>query len=102
MAGGATPCPLRLGCVTARHCIVHGRVQGVFYRDWTVATARDLGLVGWVCNLQDGTVEAHLEGEARAVERMIAAMQEGPSRAAPTPIDAHEVAPQGVDGFTRR
>lgn len=94
--------PKRLDSMTARHCIVHGRVQGVFYRDWTVATARELGLVGWVRNLPDGTVEAHLEGESRAVDSMIAAMKDGPPRAAPARIDAHEVAPQGFDGFTRR
>ena len=94
--------PSRCGNVTARHCIVHGRVQGVFYRDWTVATASELGLAGRVRNLPDGTVEAHLEGEARAVESMIAAMRDGPPRAAPTRIDAHEIAPQGFADFTRR
>lgn len=90
------------GPVTARHCIVHGRVQGVFYRDWTVDTARALGLAGWVRNLPDGTVEAHLEGNADAVERMISAMHDGPPRAAPTRIEARETAPQQLDGFVRR
>ena len=65
----------------ARHLVVHGKVQGVFYRDWTVATARALGLAGWVRNLADGTVEAHLQGPAEAVERMIAQMHDGPPRA---------------------
>lgn len=86
----------------ATHLIIHGHVQGVFYRDWTVETARSLGLAGWVRNLPDGTVEAHLEGERGAIERMIAAMHDGPPRAAPTQIDRREVEPQGYDSFERR
>jgi acylphosphatase len=88
--------------MTARHCIVHGRVQGVFYRDWAVARARELGLAGWVRNLPDGTVEAQLEGDADTIARMIAAMHEGPPRAAPTRIEQREADVQGVEGFARR
>ncbi|MBO6767932.1 MAG: acylphosphatase [Erythrobacter sp.] len=88
--------------MTARHLIVHGRVQGVFYRDWTVETARDHGLAGWVRNLPDGTVEAHLEGDGEAITRMIAAMHDGPPRAAPTQIEQLNAEPQGLGGFTRR
>ncbi|MEE4199522.1 acylphosphatase [Erythrobacter sp.] len=88
--------------MTATHLIIHGKVQGVFYRDWTVATARCLGLAGWVRNLADGTVEAHLEGERHAIERMIAAMRDGPPRAAPTLIEPREVAEQGLAEFNRR
>ena len=86
----------------ARHVVVHGRVQGVFYRDWTVATAKKLGLAGWVRNLPDGTVEARLEGEEAALDAMIAAMRDGPPRAAPTHVDAQDVAPEGATEFTRR
>lgn len=87
--------------MTARRLIVHGRVQGVFYRDWTVATARSLGLAGWVRNLPDGTVEAHLEGESSSIERMIEAMHEGPPRARPTGIDMQIIESQSLSGFTR-
>jgi acylphosphatase len=86
----------------ATHLIIHGRVQGVFYRDWTVETARSLGVNGWVRNLPDGTVEAQLEGEAHAVERMIAAMKDGPPRAAPTRIERREAAGEGFERFERR
>lgn len=85
----------------ARHLIVHGRVQGVFYRDWTVKTARSLGLAGWVRNLPDGTVEAHVEGSEDRIEQLIAAMSEGPPRAAPTRIDRREARPEGLATFTR-
>ncbi|UYH55447.1 acylphosphatase [Qipengyuania sp. SS22] len=88
--------------MTARHLIVHGRVQGVFYRDWTVQTARSLGLTGWVRNLPDGTVEAHVEGPREAVEQMMAAMQDGPPRAAPTHIDSRNVDEGGFAEFARR
>lgn len=88
--------------VTARHCIVHGRVQGVFYRDWTVAAARELGLAGWVRNLPDGTVEAQLEGDDEPIARMIAAMHKGPPRAAPTRVEQRKTQPQGIGGFSRR
>ena len=87
---------------TATHLILHGRVQGVFYRDWTVETARSLGLTGWVRNLPDGTVEAHLEGEDSAVARMIEAMRAGPPRARVDRIDRREAEPQSLGSFERR
>ncbi|MBB3033155.1 acylphosphatase [Alteriqipengyuania lutimaris] len=87
---------------TATHLILHGRVQGVFYRDWTVENARLLGLRGWVRNLSDGTVEAHLEGEEGAIARMVDAMRDGPPRARVDRIEQSTAQPQGFDGFERR
>jgi len=54
---------------------VTGRVQGVAFR-WH---ARELGVVGWVQNLEDGSVEAHVEGAREAVEALIAWLHEGPA-----------------------
>ncbi|MXP09101.1 acylphosphatase [Pseudoblastomonas halimionae] len=88
--------------MTARHLIIYGRVQGVFYRDWTVETARSLGVCGWVRNLPDGTVEAQVEGEREAVERMIAAMEDGPPRARVERIERRAVEDQGFTRFARR
>ena len=62
----------------ARHIIVVGRVQGVFYRAWTKANARELGLTGWVRNCADGSVEALLEGEPDAIGLMVERMRDGP------------------------
>jgi len=87
---------------TATHLILHGRVQGVFYRDWTVETARGLGLTGWVRNRPDGTVEAQLEGDEAGVAQMIEAMHEGPPRAQIDRIEQREAEVQGFDSFVRR
>jgi len=66
---------------------VHGHVQGVWYRASTRAEAERLGLSGWVRNLADGSVEAHLQGEARAVDEMVAWCDVGPSGASVTGVD---------------
>ena len=54
----------------ANRLTVHGRVQGVWYRNWTVNAAQDLGLTGWVRNRDDGTVEIHAEREEEGLDRI--------------------------------
>ncbi len=81
---------------------VYGRVQGVFYRNWTVRTARQLRLAGWVRNCSDGTVAAHVEGDEAAVHQMIALMRSGPPDAVVERIDERECALEMPDGFGRR
>jgi acylphosphatase len=62
------------------HVIVRGTVQGVGFR-WFVSTrARALQLAGWVRNMSDGRVELVAQGDAASVERLLAAVREGPSR----------------------
>ncbi len=82
---------------------VTGRVQGVGYRDWAAATARRLGLTGWVRNRLDGSVEILAVGDDTAVGRMIEACRQGPPMAH---VDAVDVDPLDLDilpeGFTRR
>lgn len=60
---------------------IQGRVQGVWYRGWAVAEARELGLSGWVRNRQDGSVEALLSGPEKAVRTMIESCYRGPPAA---------------------
>lgn len=60
---------------------IDGRVQGVWYRGWTVEQARALGLSGWVRNRSDGSVEAVFAGPADAVDAMIEACRQGPPAA---------------------
>ncbi len=57
---------------------IHGRVQGVGYRDWTVRTAREFGVIGWVRNRADGSVEALASGEAAKIDRFVDACRQGP------------------------
>jgi len=58
--------------LVAVRVVVHGRVQGVFFRASTLERALALGLVGWVRNRPDGTVEAHLQGLPEDIDRMTA------------------------------
>ena len=61
--------------------VISGRVQGVWFRGWTVDEATARGLSGWVRNCRDGTVEAVLEGVPEAVDAMVEACRTGPPAA---------------------
>lgn len=61
--------------------IVLGRVQGVGYRKFALAQAKELGVLGSVQNLQDGSVEVYAKASKEVMERFIAMLKEGPSRA---------------------
>jgi acylphosphatase len=63
------------------HIHVSGFVQGVYFRQNTLATARDLGLRGLVRNLPDGRVEVICEGNQEAIDKMIAWCKKGPGDA---------------------
>ena len=60
------------------HLIVKGKVHGVFFREFTMKAARKLGLVGFVRNLPDGTVEVVAEGEEEDLKKLIAECRKGP------------------------
>jgi acylphosphatase len=85
-----------------RRVVVHGRVQGVFFRDSTSERAHEAGVAGWVTNRADGAVEAVFEGEPKAVERLVRFAQEGPPRADVGDVEVHEEQPEGLDGFSVR
>jgi acylphosphatase len=86
----------------ARHVRVTGHVQGVFYRAWSQAQARELGVSGWIRNCPDGSVEAHLQGEESGVERMIERMRKGPSNARVDDVDVEGAAMEGSGRFELR
>ena len=86
----------------ARHVFVSGRVQGVAFRWHTSEKAQALGVTGWVRNLGDGRVEVHVEGEASAVEEMVAWLGHGPSMARVDGIDVREREPEGHGVFEVR
>lgn len=72
---------------------VEGRVQGVGFRWWTVRTAREEGLTGWVRNRVDGTVEVQAAGPREALDRFAERLGKGPPAARVTEV--REVAPEG-------
>lgn len=69
------------------HVTVSGHVQGVFYRASAQRQANICGVRGWVRNLPDGRVEALIEGDHAAVERMLAWCRIGPANAYVSNID---------------
>ncbi len=85
-----------------RQVRVTGRVQGVFFRAWTQQQANELGVTGWVRNSPDGSVEAHLEGEDRAVAELIERLRDGPPAALVQRVAITEVEPQAVERFEVR
>ena len=64
-----------------RHLTVTGRVQGVAYRAWTIGTAKELGLAGWVRNRQDGSVEITVRGEPEELDALATRCRRGPPMA---------------------
>jgi acylphosphatase len=76
------------------HAIITGRVQGVFYRGWTVEQARALNLSGWVRNRPDGSVEAVFRGPPESVEVMVRRCHDGPPAAR---VDGVSVKPHDED-----
>ena len=57
---------------------IFGRVQGVWYRGSTGKMAQQLGLVGWVRNRNDGSVEAVFQGPSQKVAEMLGWCEKGP------------------------
>ncbi len=85
-----------------RRLVVHGNVQGVFYRDSTRHAARNEGVSGWAANRSDGTVEVILEGAPDAVSSVVGYCRAGPSSADVHSVDVHEETPEGLTGFQIR
>jgi acylphosphatase len=77
--------------VVARQLVIRGRVQGVGYRDAAIQAAFESKVAGWVRNCRNGTVEAHVQGEAAAVEAFIAWCHQGPPLARVTAVDVTPV-----------
>lgn len=86
---------------TAVEVVVHGHVQGVFFRASTAEQAERHGVRGWARNEPDGTVRAHLEGAGDDVDAVIAWMRDGgPPRAVVDDLDVYEVPTAGHAGFS--
>ena len=88
--------------IVGRKVRLFGRVQGVFFRQWTVHQAGALGVKGWVHNASDGSVEAHLAGDEGAVAKLIEHMRKGPPQARVDDVSVEPVEPEPVEGFSVR
>jgi acylphosphatase len=85
-----------------KRVVVHGSVQGVFFRDTMRRLAEQRSVSGWVRNNADGTVEAVLEGDESALERLLAFAHEGPRGARVERIEVFDEEPEGLTGFAIR
>ena len=86
----------------AAQLIVSGIVQGVGYRYWTERVARELGVNGWVRNLEDGRVEIFAEGERHAIDSLIERCKVGPRSAQVNNVEARPAKATGASEFTIR
>jgi len=79
--------------------VIFGRVQGVWFRGWTVDEATARGLDGWVRNRRDGTVEAVFSGPAETVDAMVRLCWEGPPAAHVDAVETFSDAAPVETGF---
>jgi len=85
-----------------RRVVVHGLVQGVFFRDSVCRRAAGFGVSGWVRNTAGGAVEAVFEGEPAMVEALVAFCHDGPRGARVDRVDVISEPPEGLSGFAIR
>lgn len=83
----------------ARRLLIHGRVQGVYYRASAQAEARRLGLTGWARNLSGGEVEAIVQGPEATVERFTEWARTGPPKAHVTRLEVVVADPVPYEDF---
>lgn len=85
-----------------RRVVVHGLVQGVFFRDSVRQRAASASVSGWVRNTHDGAVEAVFEGEPGGVDALVAYCRHGPRGARVDRVDVVDEAAEGISGFAIR
>lgn len=85
-----------------RRVVVHGHVQGVFFRDTTRREASRRGVAGWVRNRADGAVEAVFEGEPDAVDEMVGFCERGPRGAEVARVETTDEPVEGLSRFEVR
>jgi acylphosphatase len=82
--------------------VIHGRVQGVFFRKSLRDFAQDRGVSGWALNRRDGAVEAAVEGRRPAVAEVVGFCETGPPEAWVERVDVDEEPVEGLSGFRIR
>ena len=85
--------------MAATRFFVSGKVQGVWFRAFTVGHAQSLGLTGYARNLPDGRVEVLAMGEAVAIDALARFLHEGPPRARVDRVDRQPAVAEPANGF---
>lgn len=85
-----------------KHCLITGKVQGVFYRQTTLEKAKALGVTGWVRNLPNGSVECVLCGDEDAVQSLCDWLWLGPESAKVTDVQINDHDLEAFQEFTIR
>ncbi|GAA4777303.1 acylphosphatase [Stakelama sediminis] len=85
-----------------RRITVTGRVQGVFFRNWTVQAARELEITGWVRNRRDGSVEILATAAEEKLNDLIQKCRTGPPRSQVESVKYEDVVCERFDMFSRR
>jgi acylphosphatase len=88
--------------ITTLRLRIEGSVQGVGYREFVLAHARELEVDGWIRNRSDGTVEALVSAPNATAEKLIAFCIKGPPAARVANVDMHQAEPPAEKGFRRR
>jgi acylphosphatase len=86
----------------ARRIHVKGKVQGVWFRAWTIEQATELGLDGWVRNRHDGSVEAVAVGTPDQVEQLIERCRQGSPASRVDAVHIEETSGIVAQGFTQK
>jgi acylphosphatase len=81
----------------AKRLHLHGRVQGVYFRESMCQKASELEITGWVRNLADGSVEALVQGSPARVEQIIEWARRGPPLASVEQMEVEEAAGEFAD-----
>ena len=87
--------------LTTLHLVIHGRVQGVWFRESMKQQAEQLGIKGWVMNRADGCVEAVIQGSDVAVAAMLDWARTGPPLAQVTQLEQAAISGE-FNGFEKR
>jgi acylphosphatase len=88
--------------VVRSHLVVHGHVQGVFFRDTCRRKADARGVAGWISNRPDGAVEAVFEGDPADIAALVEFCRSGPRGAEVSSVEESSEPPEGLSGFRIR
>lgn len=83
----------------AKHLLIKGKVQGVFYRASAREAAEKIGVKGWIKNTSAGDVEAFICGTEDQLSEFISWCRQGPPNAVVTTVSVTDMEEQDVENF---